>query len=239
MQWWCRGERRRAPAARSRLRGRRGLDSGEARRDVGNWGWWKLQGVLVDAFEALGGLKSKSRGELRTAAAMAGGGGALRAREAMRHLFIGGERTRGSKPSPRRVPRCQCCGTAVSLGMRARGERGRTVGQMVARSDGECGRNAWRRLGSTYVARGTAHESVVAGPPRRAYNAARASTLWSAGTRRRIPVPCPVRFRPLWPWFCSNFWTEVHQGVNSKVVDQRSLCNFYKGSIVFFSTVFA
>jgi hypothetical protein len=35
------------------------------------------------------------------------------------------------------------------------------------------------------------------------------------------------------------FVTKVHYVVNSKVIDLRTLYNLYKGSKVFFSTVFA
>jgi hypothetical protein len=36
-----------------------------------------------------------------------------------------------------------------------------------------------------------------------------------------------------------NFATEVDQGINSKVVDLPFLYNFYKGRMVFFSTISA
>jgi hypothetical protein len=46
------------------------------------------------------------------------------------------------------------------------------------------------------------HGPAVAGPPRCAYGglrrgAMRAGALWTAGTRWCVPVPHPLRFRPL------------------------------------------
>jgi hypothetical protein len=60
--------------------------------------------------------------------------------------------------------------------------------------------------------------------------------LWP--TRHRGAASFPARvfwLRLHWPSFSPKIWTEVHLGVNSKVVDLCTLYNFYKGSIVFFS----
>jgi hypothetical protein len=45
----------------------------------------------------------------------------------------------------------------------------------------------------------------------------------------------------MWPYLrkTPKFATKVLRGVNTKVVDLRTLNNFYKGYKVFFSTVFA
>jgi hypothetical protein len=45
-----------------------------------------------------------------------------------------------------------------------------------------------------------------------------------------------IPFSLVWLEFSPKSWTEVHQGLNRKVVDLASLYNFYKGRMVFFST---
>jgi hypothetical protein len=61
-----------------------------------------------------------------------------------------------------------------------------------------------------------------------------------AATSRRGLVPAQrFQTRLLRARFFPNFGTEVHQAVNSKVVDLTALYNFYKGSRVFFSMDFA
>jgi hypothetical protein len=45
-----------------------------------------------------------------------------------------------------------------------------------------------------------------------------------------------IPFSLVWPEFSPKCWTEVHQGLNRKVVDLASLYNFYKGCMAFFST---
>jgi hypothetical protein len=60
---------------------------------------------------------------------------------------------------------------------------------------------------------------------------------WRA--RRRASQHDWLQCSLVWPRFTPKTWTEVHRGVNSKVVDLTTLYNFYKGSIVFFSTDFA
>jgi hypothetical protein len=47
------------------------------------------------------------------------------------------------------------------------------------------------------------------------------------------------QLRPLQVRFSLKFGTEVHKVVNRKVVDLTTLCDFYKGFMVFFLTVFA
>jgi hypothetical protein len=49
----------------------------------------------------------------------------------------------------------------------------------------------------------------------------------------------PKLFAPIWLFISPDFWTEVHQSVNNKVVDQWPLYNFHKGRQMFWSTVWA
>jgi hypothetical protein len=60
-------------------------------------------------------------------------------------------------------------------------------------------------------------------------------TRWRV--RRRAFQHDTFRYMSLWPRFSPDFETKVHWGVKSKVVDLTTLYNFYKGSMMFFSTV--
>jgi hypothetical protein len=67
-----------------------------------------------------------------------------------------------------------------------------------------------------------------------------AAVLSDAGGRWPQGASAPAfRFAPVWTRFTPNFATKVLRGIISKVVDLRTLNNFYEGSMVFFSTVFA
>jgi hypothetical protein len=68
----------------------------------------------------------------------------------------------------------------------------------------------------------------------RARRARRSAALWSAGARDLALI---VPTNPVWLACSPKIWIEVHCRVNSKVVDQVSLYNFYKGHPMFFSMV--
>jgi hypothetical protein len=128
------------------------------------------------------------------------------------------------------------------LGWRAplEGSRGRTGRWSGARPVGpvrtECRCVAWR-----------GHQGVVGhgaswgrcGLGRRAASGGAAVRTPRVARREARSVSKLFQVRPLQARFSLKFCTEVHKVVNRKDVDLTTLYNFYKGLMVFFSTVFA
>jgi hypothetical protein len=130
----------------------------------------------------------------------------------------------------RRDTRLQCFGTATDAGLRAQGHRRRTAGQ------------AWR----WYGAKGTDSlrlEAVGPSPHRRRDGEVLCTRRVAQGQAGRAPGA--LKRRPSCisagqPYFDVRFSKNLNyttKTVDTKVVEETSLCNIYKGRPMFFSTV--
>jgi hypothetical protein len=127
----------------------------------------------------------------------------------------GGETLHGQQPGDARAARAAPGARASRPGVRADSHGARAVCGLEMRSSGRAaasGRSVWERGPVVRcVRRG-------AGPPAR------------ATSRRGWVLAQQFYSRPLQPRLALNFWTEVHQAVNRKVVDLTTLYRFHKSS---------